>query len=252
MSVKWIKTGKESEAIAKQDEKEKEQQEAQRGKLWRFFLKDKEEARITFIDGDLDENGHLSPPRFYEHNLQINGKWGNTFVCPEKSMPEEGHKCPICATGDRSSLVALFTIIDHREFKTKQGKTMSNQKRLLVAKSISMEMLTKHAIKRGGLAGTTWDVTRMGDNSAAIGSMFDFVEKNEISFLQKQFTEVVDANGVKKQQTIFLPADYEKEIVFHTPEELLKLGFGTKTAGGMGTGMSPGGSSAKHDYSSQL
>lgn len=252
MSMSWMAKGSDSAALAKQEAAEKQQQQEQHGKLWRFYLKDKEEARITFIDGDLSHDGFLIPPRYYEHSIQMNGKWGNFFVCPEKTVPDAGHKCPLCASGDRSSLVALFTIIDHREFKTKTGKVMKDQKRLFVAKSISMEMLTKIAVKRGGLAGCTFDVSRMGEQSASIGSMFDFVEKNSIEDLQKQFLEEVEVNGVKKTISLFVPADYEKEIIFRTPEEMLKSGLGAHKAAGYGQGMSPGGAQSTTDYSKSL
>ncbi len=253
MSTNWLKTGAASANLAKQDEAEKALQAEQKGLLWRFSLKDKEEARITFIDGDLSAEGFLIPPRFYEHGMW-DGKNMSFHVCSEKTMPEAGHKCPLCAQGDKAALVAVFTVIDHREFTTKTGKKMANQKRLLVAKPTSMEMLTKIAVKRGGLAGATFDVTRMGDKSAAIGSMFDFVEKNKIADLQATFTEEVEVNGVKKVQTTFVPADYTKEIVFKTPEDLLKSGIGVSHQGGSASSaMSPGGQSSKaSDYSQNL
>jgi len=254
MGISWMKTGAASANLAKQDEAEKQQQQEQKGLLWRFSLKDKEEARITFIDGDLDAEGHLNPPRYYEHGLYNESQRSMSFyVCPEKTQPELNHKCPLCATGDKAALVAVFTVIDHREFKTKAGKVLKDQKRLLVAKPMSMEMLTKIAAKRGGLAGATFDVTRMGDKSAAIGSMFDFVEKNPVDTLQATFLEEVEVNGVKKTQSMFVPADYEKEIVFKTPEEMLKLGVGASHSAGFGSAMAPGGSSAKpSNYSKDL
>jgi hypothetical protein len=180
-------------------------------------------------------------------------------VCPEKTSPEAGYKCPICEAGDRPALVALFTIIDHREYKGKgkdgkEGKVYKDQKRLLVAKPQSMEILQKVAVKRGGLAGCTFDVSRMGDNSAAIGSMFDFVEKNAIEDLQKVFIEEVEKDGKKIVQTYFTPIDYGQEIVFRTPEELLKLGVGKSMHTG-GQGMNPGGQAvggAKPNYGNQL
>lgn len=255
MSISWLKTGAASANLAKQDEAEKAMQQEQKGLLWRFSLKDKEEARMTFIDGDLSPEGFLIPPRYYEHGIW-DGKTMSFYVCPEKTMPEAGHKCPLCAQGDKAALVAVFTVIDHREFTTKAGKKMANQKRLLVAKPMSMEMLTKIAVKRGGLAGATFDVTRMGDKSAAIGSMFDFVEKNPIPQLQTTFTEEIEVGGVKKTQTTFVPADYSKEIVFKTPEELLKSGIGVSAQSGGGSGanmMAPGGSASKSsDYAKNL
>ena len=255
MGISWMKTGAESAKMAQQAEVEQQQQQDQKGKLWRFYLKDKEEARITFIDGEVSHDGHLIPPRYYEHSLELNGKWGNFFVCPEKTMPEAGHKCPICASGNKPSLVALFTIIDHREVKTKKGAIIKDQKRLLVAKSVTMEMLTKIAVKRGGLAGCTFDVSRMGENSAAVGSMFDFVEKNPLELLQNTFKVEIEENGQKKMVTIFTPADYEQEISFKTPEELLSLGLGASKAGGYGNyggQMNPGGNQGTTDYSKSL
>ena len=249
MGVNWMKTGAESAKVAEQDAQEKKAWQEAQGSTWRFFLKEGEEARITFVDGDLvdSEVGKiLGPPRYYEHNLQINGKWGNTFVCPEKTMPGSGYHCPICAAGDRASLVALFTIIDHREFKGKNDKVYKDSKRLVVAKPNTMEILTKIALKRGGLAGCTFDVSRMGENSAAIGSIFDFVEKNEINELQAAFTEEIEVNGKKAVVSKFTPVEYDKEIVFRSPEELVALGVGKPVISGAGTGMvNPGGQPSK-------
>lgn len=251
MAISWIKTGAASAAIAKQDEVEKKLQHEQNDLMWRFFLKDKEDARITFIDGDLSPEGYLVPPRYYEHALWAEGSKGVTYyVCPEKTAPEDGHKCPLCAAGDKPTLVAVFTILDHREIKTKAGKVLKDQKRLFVAKPLSMEMLTKIAVKRGGLAGCTFDVTRMGDKSAAIGSMFDFVEKNDVALLQSSYTEEVEDKGVKKTISLFVPANYEKEIIFRTPEDMLKMGLGAKP---LTNSMQPGGSMIKAtDYSKNL
>lgn len=246
MAVSWMKTGAASAKVAEKEQAEAQVRREQQGTTWRFFLKEKEEARITFVDGDLQESEVgliLAPPRYYEHNLQIGGKWGHTFVCPQKTMPEAGYSCPICEAGDRPSLVALFTIIDHREVKGKEDKVYKDNKRLLVAKTVTMELLTKIALKRGGLAGATFDVSRMGDNSAAVGSMFDFLEKNGLAELQAAFTHTVTAkDGSKVVETNFTPVDYEKEIVFRTPDELVKLGVGKPIHPG-GPGLNPGGSS---------
>lgn len=244
MAVSWMKTGAASAQIAQQEEVAQQHAAESRGKAYRFFIKEKEEAKITFIDGELSPDGLLLPPRYYEHSIQIGGKWGNFFVCPEKTQPEMGYVCPLCAAGDRPSLVALFTIIDHRSFEGKNGKVYSNQKRLLVAKTVTMEILTKIAAKRGGLAGCTFDVSRTGDNSAAVGSMFDFVEKNDVEFLKAQFTMEVEDPKTKAKQvvTYFEPLNYENEIVFRTPEDMLKLGLGKPAFAA--TGVAPSGQKA--------
>lgn len=259
MGIKWMAQGTESAKMAQQAEAAAEAEKESRGKLWRFMLKEGEEARITFVDGDPTPDGFLIPPRFYEHTLQLNNRWDN-FVCPEKTVPDAGHKCPLCASGNRAALVALFTVIDHREIQLKgkdgkPGKVIKDQKRLLVAKPKSMELLAKIAQKRGGLARATFDVSRMGDNSASIGSLFDFVEKNDLQTLQAAFMEEVEVNGVKQMKTYFTPADYETEIIFRTPEEMLKLGLGVSASPGFIAGkanLAPGGAAAGGDYSDQL
>lgn len=260
MAVKWLKTGQESAQAAAKEEAQREAYKSGLGKLYRFFLKDKEVAKITFVDGDLQdtpEGKFLLPPRWYEHTVKVNGQLENV-VCPQQSDPQAGHECPLCAGGDRASLVAAFTIIDHRERPSKdQKKIYKDQKRLLVAKPLSMEILVKHAMKRGGLAGATFEVTRMGDNSAAIGSMFEFEEKNPIDQLKSLFVQEVEVDGKKTMQTYFLPADYEKEIEFLTPAEMLKRGFGNASpafgAKPSAGAINPGGvKSGGMDYSKDL
>lgn len=235
MSVSWLKKGADSAKLQQQEEAAAEARKAEMGKMRRFFLKDKEEARITFVDGELSAEGFLLPPRFYEHFVEHAGRSDN-FVCPEKTNPESGEKCPICEMGDRPSLVALFTIIDHRQFKGKDGTIYQDTPKLLAAKPLTFEILNKIAIKRGGLAGVTFDVSRVGDKAAAVGSMFDFVEKHtDIEALQQAFQrEVRDpkTGKVLGTETSFKPADYETEIVFRSEADLRKLGFGKSSVGG--------------------
>lgn len=229
MTVSWLKQGNASAEAAKQEEVEYQKRKEEQGKMFRFYMKQGEDAPVTFIDGDLNKDGLLVPPRYFEHNLFLNGKWGNLFVCPEKTAPHLGMKCPICATGDNPTLSALFTVLDHREFKSKDGtKVYKDSQRLFVAKSGTMEILAKIAGKRGGLAGVRFDVSRSNkDKSPSVGDMFDFVEKTPIAELvQKYIVEITDPTTNKKtQKTKFAPADYEKELVFRTGEELAAMGF---------------------------
>lgn len=259
MAITWLKKGEESAKIAAQEQAEAEKRKAEMGKLYRFWLKEGEEARITFVDGELSPEGFLLPPRFYEHNIYLNGSYNNHFVCPEKTNPGSGEKCPLCEGGDRPSLVALFTIIDHREFKTKAGDIIKDSPKLLVAKGITFEMLNKIAVKRGGLAAATFDVSRLGDKAAAVGSMFDFIEKHDPDMLRKELTrKFKNKEGQEVIETVFKPADYETEIVYRTEAELRALGFGkpgmaAPSHQAMSHGpasSSPAGASA--DYSDQL
>ena len=233
MGVTFMKGGA-SEALAKKHETEVAAAKAQGYKLWRFRLKPKESAKITFIDGDLNANGNLTPPRYYEHSLYLNGNWNNHFLCPEKTDPSLKDKCPICETGDKPALVALFTVIDHRETKSNDGKKVyKDQKRLMVVKSNTFEMLNKLAGKRKGLTGARFEVTRNTDKEAAVGAMFDFEEKSDVEDLKKLYmVEKVDpATNTKTMVTNFEPADYEKEVGGKSGMELRKLGLGVPGQG---------------------
>ncbi len=230
MAASWLKKGAASAGLAQAEKAQQAKQAESKGKLFRFWLKNDTDASITFLDGELSEDGFLLPPRFYEHNLQINGKWGNHVVCPEQSAPESGEKCPICETGDRPSLVALFTVIDHRESTGSNGKTYKDQVRLFVAKNQTYEILNKLAIKRGGLVGTRWDVSRSGDKSASVGNMFDYTDTRELDAIIAEYTRTYEADG----KTITVApgvADYEKEIDFKTGDELRAEGFGAAQVG---------------------
>lgn len=230
MAFKFLKTGAESAKLAQKAAAEQEQRKSEQGKMFRFWLKEKEEARITFVDGDLATTGQMEgypdPPRYYEHNLYLNGSWNNFFFCPEKTNPNGDDKCPICESGDRPALVSLFTIIDHRQIQSSKdkNKVYKDTKKLLVAKAQTHELLVKQAIKRKGLAGCTFEVTRVGDKAASVGSMFDFVEKKPVEELQKiyQIEKLDPKTNQKAKVTNFTPADYEKEITFRSGEELKK------------------------------
>ena len=230
MPLSFLKTGNASQALVQQKEAEEELRKSSQNKMWRFRLKSigggkYEDSRITFVDGNLNEEGFLLPPRYYEHFIVFNGNW-TPFVCPEKTNPGEGEVCPICETGDNPSLVAVFTIIDHRTIKTKKGE-VSNVPMLYVIKTQTFEILNKLAVKRGGLAGCTFDVGRSGDKSPSAGNVFDFVEKRDITELQKMYQkEITDQKTNQKSKvTYFIPADYETEIVYRTSAELKKMGF---------------------------
>jgi hypothetical protein len=215
----WWKTGKEAKAAVEEADRKQEERREAAGRMWRFRLKEGEEARITFTDGDLDTDGLLKNPVFKEHNLMQNGKYGNYIVCTSDTEP-----CPVCEGGDEPSLVQGFTIIDHREFKSNDGtKTYVNTRRLFIAKRNVMKLLQSKAAKQGGLAGCTFDVMRSGSNAPNTGDSFDLVEKNNLDELKAHFTKTDDKG---KTETYFLPANYAEEFTYHDAKELRKMGYG--------------------------
>ena len=208
----WAKTGSAANAEMEKYEKEVALTQEQNKRMWRFWLPDGEEGQLTFVDGALSPDGGLDFFMYYEHNLMLNGKWGNTFVCTKDMEP-----CPICAAQDRPSFVGAFTVIDHREYKTKDGKVYKDMPKLFIAKKETIKQLQMLGVKRGGLAGCTFDVARTGDKSPSVGSMFDFIEKNSVEDLQKKYVRKNEKGVV---ETFFLPADYEKECQYRTADEL--------------------------------
>lgn len=258
MGFTFLKRGAESAVLAKKAAADAEARQS--GKLFRFWMKEKEEAQITFIDGELATEGawkgYPDPPRYWEHNLFLEGTWSHFFVCPEKTNPDLGEKCPLCESGDKAYFVAVFTVIDHRQIPSSKdkNKVYKDQKKLLVAKPQTFELLTKHALKRKGLAGCTFEASRVGDKSASVGSMFEFVEKKPIEEWQKLYTiEKVDPKTNQKTKvTNFTPANYDAEIVYKSAAQLAKEVGGKKGPVEDDEIPSSPGSTGVADYSKEL
>lgn len=208
--MSFLKKGKAAqEAMAKEEHKAEQKS---KGQVLRFWLPKDKSNEITFLDGDL-KDGMLDIPFYYEHQVNMNGSWNNHFICTQDEEP-----CPVCEGGHSPSYVGVFTIIDHSEYVSKKdGKTYSNQIRLLVAKRDSIKQLQKLAEKRGGLRGCKFDVSRTGDKSPAIGNMFDFTEKLTHDQLVKLYKEKA------------APLNYEELLtnMYMPAKELRKLGFGS-------------------------
>lgn len=217
--VSFLKRG----AVAKQEqtkvEAAAEMRKQEQGKLWRFWMPEGADRRITFLDGELDSDGMLDINMLYEHGIRLNGNIEN-FVCTADI--DQTQPCPICEKGEHNSFVGVMTIIDHTEHTIKKGpkagQVVKNTKKLFVAKQATLKQLTKLAQKRGGLAGCTFDVSRTGDREPGVGNQFDFHEKFD------SYEEMAEAFGMKIED--LQPANYEEELRYRTPDELIELGVG--------------------------
>jgi hypothetical protein len=117
--------------------------------------------------------------------------------------------------------VAVFTVIDHSSYTSKKdGITYSDQVRLFVAKRDTVKILQKLAVKRGGLAGVRFDVSRTGDKSASVGSVFDFTDKLAPNLMLAKYGEKAT------------PIDYDALLggMYLPAKELRKLGFGSSSS----------------------
>lgn len=214
----WMLRGKAAhEAYARDAAEQEVRREAQR-RLHRFRIDVNEPARITFLDGALDEDGLLAVPSLYEHAVQLAGRWA-TFVCVGGG-PEP---CPICDSGRPPALVAAFTVIDHRPYTIRRGPragtVVVDQRKLFVAKKGTLAKLQLKASTLGseGLAGATLAVTRLdsGDGlSPGVGTEFEFLDRTPLDVLAERY----GAEGV--------PADYEQEFPYLPASRLIALGLG--------------------------
>lgn len=226
VSAGFLKTGKSAHAAMEKAEAEKKQRDMQRkDEVRRFWMPEDSETVITFLDGDLDEDGIFVTPCYAEHNMYMNGNWRNWFPCVAESEP-----CPLCELAEdknskvsRASLVTLFTVIDHSEFES-NGKVYKDQVKLFVSKFETTKKLLKLAQKYGGLTGVTFDVSRGGSQSSSVGEMFVYDQKNTLDDLKNTF---------ETEQNKVIALDYAKVIKYYTAHDLAQLGIsGAPSFGG--------------------
>lgn len=184
----------------------------------RFFLKQGEEALITFLG---DDKGFY----IWEHNLKINGKWGNFVTCSKDWKP-----CPVCEAGFKPTYTAYYTIIDHREFELKQGpnagKKVKNRKLLYPAKGSAMVVLSDLKKNLKTISGRTFVVKRLSSEDPNCGR--DFTAKGQLT--AAQWKALAAAAKVSEAE---LKDDIKYKVVLKpmTDEELSALGFGTSSIG---------------------
>ena len=132
---------------------------------------------------------------------------------------QETEACPICENGDTPSLVYAFTVLDHREYKDKNGKLHANVKKLYICKKETFKRLQMKAEKNNGIDGVTFDVSRIGEKSASVGSDYDVVGK---------FTVAQIAEGCDMDVSDLAPFDYGDNVCirYYPAAELRKMGFG--------------------------
>ena len=214
----FLKFGASAKAAIAHEQAKSDLAKQEFGRMRRFFLNQDAEQKITFLDGEVDDDGMLDVLCYYEHTVQVGGEWQN-FACTSE---QEGY-CPICAHGDsKSTLVWAMTVLDHAPYKSKAGEIYVNQRKLFIAKKETVKLLSKLAVKRGGLTGCTFDVSRIGERAARVGTQFDFVEKQTYAQIAKMYS-------LKEEDVV--PADYAKEITYRTGDQLIELGLGKAMTG---------------------
>lgn len=178
----------------------------------RFWMPLGEERQVTFVDGEVvnfDGVEVQTPFKYEEYNLNLNGNWRNWFTRP--SNPDEDI---LAQMGHRPKKVAVFTIIDHTEWKSKDGTVHKDELSLYVVsrRSQIFEQIQRLIAKNGPLRGVKFNVYRSGDKSPGVGSMLEFSEKvdlpddvqpfNYLDVLKpKSVNEVREALGMSDPQS---------------------------------------------------
>lgn len=238
----FLKTGAARAAAFKAEEAKSEMREKQFAAGKRFYIKKGDDADhlITFLDGDLADDGSLDTPVYFEHFLMVGNK-PMQFGVDTDEGPD-----PIVESGGREPyLCQVFTVIDHTGFKDKHGNEHKHLKRLFGAKKTTIKQLNKIAAKRGGLAGLTFSVSRTGAKSPSVGDSFEiadlmggdnFKKKSRKEIAQFLSTKAYKFNDqgkkikLSKEELLDLvsPADYNEALTFYTSEELIKMGLADK------------------------
>jgi hypothetical protein len=147
------------------------------GNNLRFWMPKNVEKTIIFVT-----DGHEAPV-IWEHSGQIGGSWRNWASCLEPL----GVPCGLCLYSNanrgawRRYKGRFFTVIDCSEFKDKQGRDRKNERRLLVAKKDTSEILKRKYLSRRDagqtLSGAMFKVFRPdSEKSAGVGEDFEFVK----------------------------------------------------------------------------
>lgn len=218
--LSFVKRGKAAQVIADQEDKKAEMRS--KGSVFRFWLPADASTSITFLDGNLVD-GILDIPFYHEHQINMGGSWRNWFICTQDDEP-----CPICEGGAQASYVGAMTIIDHSEYTSKKdGQVKKDEVKLFVAKRETIKLLQKYAVKRGGLRGCTFDVSRVGDKSPGVGSSFDFTEKLTEAELNAKY-KAKGPKDIDRTKAV----EYDKHLAaqYQPASELRKLGFGSSAS----------------------
>jgi hypothetical protein len=213
-----MKRGSEGEELTRQAEAEAELRNAESGnRVFRFWMPDKSEQQLTFLDGELSPSGLLDIDRWWEHNLRVNGSWKHWYPCTKDAAED----CPLCRF-KKPALVYALTVIDHNEWVDKKGQRHVNERKLYICKGDTYKRLSKIASKRGGLTGCTFDVSRIGDKAENVGNDFDFVEKQSLKKVAKRYD--LATSGPAENNKVALPYNYSEVIPMYSATELVDMG----------------------------
>lgn len=202
MSSDWFKKGNDGLEEVKRIQEERAMQYGP----YRFWLKPGASAKVTFLDTE----GFY----FNEHELQLNGKWGNFYTCLS-----DFSECPLCENGFKAGYVCAYTVIDHSEYEGKNGK-VKNQKKLMVVRPAVMNKLARRRESlEGNLTYGLFQFTRDSKDECRTGEDIEFLKR-----LNREDLAKFKPKDSKDTDEEFLkPFDYMTLFQPKSVEELRKL-----------------------------
>ena len=147
----------------------------------RYWMPPGSEKTVIFLSEGNDA------PVIWEHQYKQGNSYKNWSTC----LQPLGMTCPLCAAADASKTSGrykgmFFSIIDCTEFTDKGGNKRVNEKRILVAKASTADIIKRKYISRvdagGGLRGAKFKIYRpKKDTSAAVGEDYEFIEMVDLA-----------------------------------------------------------------------
>lgn len=165
------------------------------------------EARIVFLDS----------VGFFvrEHNIEIDGKYGNHVTCVSDFAP-----CEVCTqNGNKPIYTCYFTVIDTRKFVRKDGTVSARRRVLFPAKGSAIDVIENLKKRHGDLRGLVVDVKRVGDRDPNCGRDF------EVVLTKDRKAGRVDPAKKFPEKDESKPYDYMKVLAPPTVEELNAMGI---------------------------
>lgn len=174
---------------------------------------------------------------FWEHTIDLDDAL-YSFTCLQKNKIEK--VCPLCTYGDTPYYIGIATIIDRSSYQNKDGETVSDNKKLLAAKTNALDLIAvqlelNKERTAGDLYGCEFRVLRSAsETSAAVGDSWNFTKK----YSEKEMVEIFGEEKIQQfdYNTLFEPYsidDLDKIVALLPSAEayFAKKPFGKKPGG---------------------
>lgn len=207
---------KDYSAVAEiKDKKGKEYKESSREFDFpmRFFIPhstDEEKEVVFLTDAPL--------PVIEEHRVWPKGERPRYFRCPKDENPDAD--CPLCESGDRPYTVGFYVVLDRTGYTDNDGDRHRDLVRILPAKMYRDESgplteFMKWSKKLKGLEGKSFDVSRGGKTTPAVGDSWMFVGT---SYTADELCDILEIDSLDE-----VLVDWQKYLTIPNTEDLQEL-----------------------------